>query len=208
MNIIKTFLELIFIKQFIGWVLSSVILFLIMTILSLNSIEIRLIIIALIFAFGSLIYSWKQMTELYKSPNLVLYLKEQKNDKLYKEISTPTNQNIILQVIANNEGTKIADKFSIQLEHKEIPGIISNPHREFHKYVVERNGQNFYRYENRPRYEYYIFPGSSHLIGAIMIRYKNKEIANNFRFKINCKVMANDMNIKKGDLIINFIQKT
>ena len=101
---LKNFIELFFLRNFLGWILLSFIIYFIATLLNYST-EYKLIFFGLILAFGSLVYNWKQMQELFKSPNLDLFLSFE--GELLKGITLEKNKMYQIETVANNKGDKI-----------------------------------------------------------------------------------------------------
>lgn len=193
----KKFIELFFLKNFFGWLLLSLIIFFI-TIPLNYSIEYKLIFFGLILAFGSLVYNWKQMQELFKSPDLNLFLSFE--GELLKEITLEKNKMYNIEIVANNKGDKIADKFAFLLAFEKIEGLEYSPSSGFYPYDEKRNGKEFLRLENNSKNINFIFPGFSHSLGTFYLKYSQKSISSHI---IEYTILANDMCLKKGELKIH-----
>lgn len=195
---LKNFIELFFLKNFFGWLLLSLIIFFI-TIPLNYSIEYKLIFFGLILAFGSLVYNWKQMQELFKSPDLNLFLSFE--GELLKEVTLKKNKMSAIEIVANNKGNKIADKFAFLLAFEKIEGL--EYHMDtvgFYSYDEKRNGKEFLRLENNSKNINFIFPSFSHSLGTLYLKYSQKPISSHI---IEYTMLANDMCLKKGELKIH-----
>lgn len=194
---LKNFIELFFFKNFLGWLLLSFIIFFIATLLN-YSIEYKLIFFGLILAFGSLVYNWKQMQELFKSPKLDLFLSFE--GKLLKEITLEKNKMYKIEIVANNKGDKIADKFAFLLAFEKIEGLEYKITESFYEYYEKRRDKEFMRLENNSKNVNFIFPNFSHSLGTLFLKYSQESISSHI---IEYTILANDMCLKKGELKIH-----
>jgi len=196
---LKNFIELFFLRNFLGWILLSFTIYFIATLLN-YSIEYKLIFFGLILAFGSLVYNWKQMQELFKSPNLDLFLSFE--GELLKEITLEKNKMYTIEIVAQNKGDKIADKFAVILSFEKIEGLEYGKNEGFYEYYEKRNGKVFIKLENNSKTFNFIFPDFSHSLGILYLKYSQKSISSHI---IEYIILANDMCLKKGELKIHII---
>jgi len=196
---LKNFIELFFLKNFLGWLLLSFIIFFITTLLN-YSIEFKLIFFGLILAFGSLVYSWKQMQDLFKSPDLNLFLSFE--GELLKEITLEKNKMYNIEILANNKGDKIADKFAFLLAFENIEGLEYKITPSFYEYYEKRRDKEFIRLENNSKTFNFIFPNFAHSLGTLYLKYSQKSVSPHI---IEYTILANDMRLKKGELKIHII---
>jgi len=196
---LKNFIELFFLKNFLGWLLLSFIIFFITTFLN-YSIEYILIFVGLILAFGSLVYNWKQMQNLFKSPDLNLFLSFE--GELLKEITLEKNKMYEVEIVANNKGDKIADKFAFLLAFEKIEGLEYKKTENFFEYYEKRSDKEFIRLENNSKTFNFIFPDFAHSLGTIYLKYSQKPISPHI---IEYTILANDMCLKKGELKIHIV---
>ena len=196
---LKNFMELFFLKTFLGWLLLSFIIFFITTLLN-YSIEHKLIFFGLILAFGSLVYNGMQMQDLFKSPDLNLFLCFE--GELLKEITLEKNKMYNIEILASNKGDKIADKFAFLLAFEKIEGLEYDITPSFYKYYEKRRDKEFIRLENNSKTFNFIFPDFSHSLGTLYLKYSQKSISSHI---IEYTILANDMCLKKGELKIHII---
>lgn len=182
-----------------GWLLLSFIIFFITTLLN-YSIEYKLIFFGLILAFGSLVYNWIQMRDLFKSPDLDLFLSLE--EELLKEITLEKNKMYSIEILANNKGDKIADKFAFLLAFEKIEGLEYKITESFFEYYEKRRDKEFIRLENNSKTFNFIFPDFSHSLGNLYLKYSQKSISSHI---IEYTILANDMCLKKGELKIYII---
>lgn len=194
---IKKVLELIFLKNILGWLLLSVIIFFITTLLNC-SIDHRLISVGLIFTFGSLIYCWRQAHELSKSPDLDIFFIFE--GELKKEFTLKRNKEYNIEIVAENKGDKIAEKFAVILGFEKIEGLEYGKTGGFYEYYEKRNGKVFIKLENKSENRNFIFPDFGHSLGVLTLKYSQKSILSHI---IEYIVLANNMNLKKGELKIH-----
>ncbi len=194
---LKNFIALIFLRNFSGWIFLSFAIFLIT--MRLNcSIELKLIFVGLILASGSLVYNWRQIHELFKSPDLNLFLSFE--GELLKEITLEKNKMYTIEIVAQNKGDKIADKFAVILSFEKIEGLEYGKNGGFYEYYEKRNGKVFIKLENNSKTSNFIFPDFSHSLGNLYLKYSQKSISPHI---IEYTILANDMCLKKGELKIH-----
>lgn len=193
----KNFIKLFFLKNLFGWFLLSIAIFFITTILNF-SLEYRLIFVGLTLAFGGLVFNWMQMQELLKSPDLHVFLFFE--GKYLKEITFKKNTMYRVEIVAENNGDKIADKFACLLSFEKIEGLEYGRSESFYEYPEKKGDKIFIRLENASRAINFIFPNFAHSFGYLDLKYSQKSISSHI---IEYKILANDMDMKKGELKIN-----
>jgi len=192
---LKNFIELFFLRNFLGWILLSFIIYFIATLLNYST-EYKLIFFGLILAFGSLVYNWKQMQELFKSPKLDIFLSFE--GELLKEIVLEKNKMYRIGIVVNNKGNKIADKFALLLTFERIEGL-EYTHAGFYDYYEKKHDKEFIRLGNDSDTNL-IFPDFEHWIGALHLKYSQNSISSHI---IEYTLLANDMCLKKGEFKIH-----
>ena len=138
------------------------------------------------------------MQDLFKSPDLNLFLSFE--GELLKEITLDKNKMYRIEIVANNKGNKIADKFAFLLAFETIEGL-EYGHSGFYTYYEKRHGKKFIRLENNSNTNL-IFPDFAHSIGTLDLKYYQKPIPSHI---IEYTILANDMCLKKGELKIHII---
>lgn len=193
----KNFIKLFFLKNFSGWILLCLIIFFVTSLFNF-SIEHKLIIFGLILAFGSLVYSWNQMKDLLKSPDLNVFLSFE--GKHLKEIVFKKNKMYRIEIVAENTGDKIADKFACLLSFEKIEELEYGKSESFYEYHEIRGNKIFIRLENSSKAINFIFPNFAHSFGYLDLKYSQKSISSHV---IEYIILANNMDIKKGKLKIS-----
>ncbi len=196
-KIIKV-IDYIFLKTIIGWILLCALIFFITTHFKYE-INIRLIIVGIIFTFGSMLYCWKQALEVSKSPDLDLCIFFK--GKFREELSLERDKNYSFEILAKNKGNRIAEKFVVILTFEKIEGLKYPKNEHFFEYE-KRNGKMFVNLEYNPKNLYYVFPDFSHSLGVFNFRYVEKRT---LHYIIEYKILADNMSIKKGKLKIDII---
>jgi len=196
---LKNFIELFFLKNFLGWLLLSLIIFFITTFLN-YSIDHRVTFIVFILAIGSFYYTWKQTQDISKSPDLNPFLSFE--GKLLKEIILKRNKKYNIEIVVQNNGDKIADRFAVILGFEKIEGLEYEETGDFFKYYEKRNGKVFIKLENNSKTINLIFPDFRHSLGNLYLKYSQESISSHI---IEYVILANDMCSKKGELKIHII---